>query len=110
MANKSLQRNFSAAPKNSAELKRYVEEKIMMIKIGKYIVGILAIAGIYFLLVVPSYYTFRYFSDVQNHLRHEYIQGAILSVFVATWFWVAAAVMLIVVRIITSRTRLKKIL
>jgi hypothetical protein len=39
-----------------------------------------------FLKIVPSYYTFHYFSVAQNNLRHEYIEGAILSIFVGTWF------------------------
>lgn len=57
---------------------------------------------------MPLFYTLHYFSDAQNHLRHEYIEGAIVSVFVGTWFWVVAAVVLMIIKLVFSRTKSKK--
>ena len=48
------------------------------------------IGGLYFLFI-SAQYSFNYFSEPLNPLRREYLQGAVISLVLATPFWLAVS-------------------
>jgi len=72
-------------------------------KIAAYIAGILSLGRIYFLLIAPSYYLWNYLTESTNPLRHEYIQGIILSGFMSAAFWLPVAILLFFAKNIVTR-------
>lgn len=49
-----------------------------------------AIGGLYFAFAATQY-LFSYFSEAVNPLRHEYLQGVVISLVFSTPFWLAVS-------------------
>ena len=77
----------------------------IIIKTVRWFLYISVIGGFYFWLVVPSYYSFKYISEKENPIRHEYIEGVVLSFLIGIWFWVAAAILLSLIRFTVFKTK-----
>jgi len=77
----------------------------IVIKILKILIAIISIGGIYFTLAVPAYYLSKYYLEKINPLRHEYLQGVVLSFIIGFWFWLTVAILLIIIRLIVYKTK-----
>lgn len=49
-------------------------------------------------LVMAAYYTVMYFTDTENHLRHEYLMGTWLGLLYATGFSLSSALLAVSVK------------
>ena len=48
------------------------------------------VGGLYFIFVAAQY-LFSYFSEAANPMRHEYLQGVVISLVFSTPFWLAVS-------------------
>ena len=55
-----------------------------------FLILLAGVGGLYF-VVVAAQYLLSYFSEAENPLRHEYLQGFALSLVFATPFWLAVS-------------------
>ena len=64
-----------------------------------YFVLLLALAGgIFFSFILVAYYLYEYFTDVANTLRHEYLEGVFLSLYMSSPFWFVVSVIAFFIR------------
>lgn len=49
-------------------------------------------------LLIGAYYTFMYFVDTENHLRHEYLMGTWLGLMQAAGFSIGSALLALTVK------------